>query len=267
MSKISGGLSATIKLLVSPGKVTAFLNGKMRSALAKLRNLNWSDQDFILHNIEAADASFLNANNSAREVEHQVGRFVNMKLVCREITDGNIAGDILEFGTWQGTGLLLLSRCFPKGETTRSYIGIDSFEGLPESSTIWRKGEFSDTSLEITKNNVAKKIGGKPFHLIKGWFNAPEVAIDLYKATTNVALVHFDADLGSSTAMALNLVEPFLVGRKQPIYFLFDDWGNHPDEVPDAFYGWMEKAASKFNLKAEKVGSTRCTRYYRIIFA
>jgi hypothetical protein len=88
----------------------------------------------------------------------------------------------------------------------------------------------------------------------------------LHNMVKDVILVHFDADLGISTKEALTCIEPYIANRKKPIYLLFDDWGCHPDEVPDAFYAWVEenKKKNKFNL--QKVSSTRYTRYYKINF-
>jgi len=77
-------------------------------------------------------------------------------------------------------------------------------------------------------------------------------------------LVHFDADLASSTTDALRIIEPYLVERVQPMFFLFDDWGCHQDEVPEAFLAWLEYAKPKFGIRAEKLYTTNLTRYYRI---
>ena len=41
----------------------------------------------------------------------------------------------MEFGTWQGQGLRLFDLALNK-KIKKKMIGIDSFEGLPESSTI-----------------------------------------------------------------------------------------------------------------------------------
>ena len=86
-----------------------------------------------------------------REAEHQIGRFLNMQKVLNEIEKNNISGDIVEFGTWQGQGLMLFDIALSK-KTQRNLIGIDSFEGLPETSTIWKKGDFSNTLLAKVRN-------------------------------------------------------------------------------------------------------------------
>ena len=100
--------------------------------------------------------------------------------------------------------------------------------------------------------------------LIKGWFSDKTVREKLTSICKEITIVHFDADLGSSTTQALYLIEPYLLNRTRPIYFLFDDWGCHPDEVPDAFLTWLSSVSKTFNLEAHKVFSTRFTRYYKI---
>jgi hypothetical protein len=228
-------------------------------------NRRWSNQDYILEKIELADFSIIAKYANCPEVEHQIGRYANMKAVIAEIERDNIPGDIVEFGTWQGLGIILLSRLFNSHGTTRKFVGIDSFEGLPETSTIWREGQFNDTNYNFAYENISKhKASGWDFSLIKGWFDDPLVANQLYQAVNDVALVHFDADLKSSTTQALKIIETYLKTISHPIFFLFDDWGCHPDEVPDAFFEWLDTACLKYNIYVTKISSTKYARYYKI---
>lgn len=75
------------------------------------------------------------------------------------------------------------------------------------------------------------------FELIQGRFNDANVIMRLLKYH-NISVFHFDADLGSSTEEALQVVKLFLSTRQESVYFLFDDWGCHLDEDPDAFHTW-----------------------------
>ena len=102
--------------------------------------------------------------------------------------------------------------------------------------------------------------------LIKGWFDDPEVAKNLYKVVEDVAIVHLDADLGSSTLQALKVLEPYFQKRTQPMFLLFDDWGCHPNEVPEAFNTWFDGARTRYNVKADMVCYTNLTRYYELKF-
>jgi len=228
-------------------------------------NQLWGDQEYILKNLPNVDANFYQSNIHIVELEHQVGRYLNMKDIINEIKREDIEGDIVEFGTWRGLGLLIINLCF--GKHDRRLIGIDSFEGLPESSTIWKKGAFANTSLNFTHQNISTKSSNRDsFTLIKGWFNDKSVSDSLCKETNSIALIHFDADLGSSTTEALKVIEPYLKNRIEPIFFLFDDWGCNQDEVPDAFLNWLAIAQLTYNFQAYKISTTRLTRYYKIIF-
>lgn len=200
------------------------------------------------------------------EAEHQIGRFLNIKKVLQTVQDSNINGDLVEFGTFQGEGLKLFDLALNK-KIKKKMVGIDSFAGLPQNSTIWVKRTFSNTSFELVSKELKNQIKNfSNVELIKGWFNDPLVAKKLYKKVQDIAIVHFDADLGSSTLEALKIIEPYLKNRRQAIYFLFDDWGCHPNEVPEAFKKWLNNAKPKFKIKEKIIFFTNLTRYYEISF-
>jgi len=200
------------------------------------------------------------------EAEHQIGRFLNIKRVLQTVQDFNIKGDLVEFGTFQGESLKLFDLALNK-KIKKKMVGIDSFEGLPESSTIWVKRTFANTCFELVSKELKSQIKNfSDIELIKGWFNDPLVAKKLYEKVQDIAIVHFDADLGSSTLDALKIIEPYFKNRKQPIYFLFDDWGCHPNEVPEAFNKWLNNAKPKFKIKEKIIFFTNLTRYYEITF-
>jgi hypothetical protein len=233
-------------------------------------NNHWTDINFILKS-NNFNENYLNQNLHIQEIEHQIGRFLNMKKIIEDIENevNNFnSGDIIEFGTWQGLGLIYFARLLESNPNNRKLIGIDSFEGLPHSSTIWKKGDFSNTELQLVKSNIInhapKEFDANNIILIKGWFNDEKVKNALYNNTSNVSLIHFDADLYSSTKQALQLIEPLILNSKNPIYLLFDDWGCHQAEVPDAFYEWIEKIKLKTNFTIEKISNTKYTRYYKL---
>jgi len=230
----------------------------------------WATHEYLLPTVSTiTPEEFTEIKTYNTESEHQVGRYLNWKAVVEEISAQELNGDIIEFGTYQGLGLLMLSRLFEHSTTSRKIIGIDSFEGLPESSNHWIQGQFGDTSsnqvLEYFEQYFPKNTN-LSYDLIKGWFNEPHVAETLYNICYNPVIIHFDADLGSSTSTALSISEHYLLGRTDPIFFLFDDWGNSPLEVPVAWNTWLSTAKDKFNLSAEDISSTVHTRNFRITF-
>ncbi len=242
-----------------------FINKIIKKIQVQKLNKNWHNLDYIVSNLNKLTLEYKNQHSNVQEIEHQAGRFLNMKKIVKEINELDLKGDLVEFGTWQGLGLILFKKLF--GDRKMNYFGIDSFEGLPHDSHFWKAGMFDDTSSNLVSNKIDKYTKSRnQFHLIKGWFSDKKVSQELYNSTKDIILVHFDADLGSSTTEALQIIEPFLINRNKPIYFLFDDWGCHPDEVPDAFFNWVQKKQSIFNFKPVKLSSTRFTRYYRLDF-
>lgn len=234
-------------------------------------NERWADMDYILNSTDF-NPEFLQANKKVIELEHQIGRFLNMQKVFKELEGGDqiIKGDIVEFGSWQGLGLIYFARLLGSNPNNRRLIGIDSFEGLPHDSTIWKKGDFANTELNFVASNFFKyapiNFNKEFFFLIKGWFSDTTVRDYLHSRVNEIALVHFDADLYTSTKEALALIEPYLKDQVDPIYFLFDDWGCHQDEVPDAFYEWLGEINTRQKITAIKLSSTKLTRYYKLLF-
>lgn len=256
-----------IRAIISPKLIlkkvkSTYINYKERKI-----NKRWRDQEYVLKNRQNFNQEYYLNHKNIREVEHHVGRFLNMKKIVNEIIENEIPGDVLEFGTWQGTSLISISNLFKNESSKKSFVGVDSFEGLPESSNFWQKGDFNNTSIEIIKKKIEKYVSIKSnIVLIKGWFNDPKVKKEIYDKISSVSLIHFDSDLGSSTRQALEISEKFLINRKKPMFFLFDDWGCHPDEVPDAFLNWAESNKEKHLFNYKKISSTNLTRYYKLNF-
>ena len=124
-------------------------------------NQLWSNEEYVINQLSkltrVGRGDYI-INREVREMEHQKGRFLAMNSIKDEIELSDFEGDILEFGTWQGLSLILLSMLFSQGHHQRMAIGIDSFEGLPISSTIWEKGAFSNTSIDVAKNNLKNSL-------------------------------------------------------------------------------------------------------------
>ena len=231
-------------------------------------NRNWSRLEYILK--QDFNRELIEKHPRIIEIEHQVGRYLNMRAIVNQLESENVEGDIVEFGTWQGLGLVYFSRLLGSNTNRRRLVGIDSFEGLPESSTIWSKGDFSNTAVEYAYGNINRyadpRFPKEDISLIKGWFGDKSTSEQLNRKVSKIALVHFDADLGSSTTKALRMIEDYLNQGVESIYFLFDDWGCHPDEVPDAFFSWLDDFRKTRLVGVKKISSTRFTRYYKLTF-
>jgi hypothetical protein len=123
----------------------------------------------------------------------------------------------LEFGVWQGYSIKFFSRKFTNADS--SFLGFDSFIGLPEQ---WNR-EYS-TGAFSERGNIPK-IDDPRVHFMPGWFqNTFAQAVDFIKANSGkVLLVHYDADLYSSTLFLLSSLH-----READEYFcVFDEFNNH----------------------------------------
>lgn len=129
---------------------------------------------------------------------------------------GNVEGDIVECGVWQGRSLICLAFLNSNSEKKRRIWGFDSFEGLPAPSkadmssptSIAEKGMFSDINEATLANNIRAVSFGQldvesQVILVKGWFSDT-----LPKYDGSIALLHLDADLYDSTKCALENLWP-----------------------------------------------------------
>lgn len=140
----------------------------------------------------------------------------------------------VEFGVGSGQSTRILAEHMP-------VIGFDSGEGLPED---WRP--------EYPRGSFAHEIPDIPRAVIvKGWFAD---TLPAYKfGTLDISLVHFDADLYSSTATALQYVGPHL---HRGTYVVFDEWHSYPEAGEHEQRAWRE-FAEHTGITWEVVGHSR----------
>jgi predicted O-methyltransferase YrrM len=116
-------------------------------------------------------------------------------------------GLILEFGVATGSTIYYLARLLHP----RRIYGFDSFTGLPE---VWGHYEVGHFACDIPKvpDNV---------ELVVGMF-ADTIPLFLEKYSDNIALLHIDCDLYSSTCTVLNLLASRIV--KGTVIVLDEFW-------------------------------------------
>jgi len=132
-----------------------------------------------------------------------------------------LAGDILEVGTWRGgTGCLLGHRASLLDLPARVYL-CDTFEGVVKTSaadSMYRGGEHSDTSIAIVEE-CAARFGLTNLTILKGIF--PEETGSAI-ADRSFRFCHIDVDAYQSGKDVLSWVWPrLLVGG----IVVFDDFG------------------------------------------
>ncbi|MGH7981341.1 MAG: TylF/MycF/NovP-related O-methyltransferase [Limisphaerales bacterium] len=153
-------------------------------------------------------------------------------------------GLYLEFGVFRGGSINHIA-----GQVDKPVYGFDSFEGLPERrKDRYEAGHFKVDALPKVRSNVT---------LIKGWFDKtlPEF---LEKRPENVAFLHVDCDLYSSTRTIFSCLAPRI---KPGTVIVFDEYFNYPGWRDDEFKAFQELVAAQklkyeylsYNCKGEQV--------------
>ncbi|MEU4806822.1 TylF/MycF/NovP-related O-methyltransferase [Actinosynnema sp. NPDC023587] len=135
-------------------------------------------------------------------------------------------GLALEFGVYRGTTLKIIADT-RGGE---GVYGFDSFEGLPED---WRPKRPAGWF----RNDDMPEVPGAG--IVAGWFDdtLPEF---MAEHPGDVAFLHLDADLYSSTVTALKHVGPRL---RPGSVVLFDEYFNYPGWEVHEHLAWREYVA------------------------
>jgi hypothetical protein len=125
---------------------------------------------------------------------------------------------LFEFGVWEGKSIRYFSQGFNNPDSR--FIGCDSFEGLPE-----RWGTLGEKT--FSTNGKMPQIDDARVHFVKGWFqNTLESALDKGRQllpNPDEILIHFDADLYSSTLFLLSQLHD----EFDHYYFIFDEFVGH----------------------------------------
>jgi hypothetical protein len=152
---------------------------------------------------------------------------------------------ILEFGVAGGRSLKTIK---DNAGDSYEYYGFDSFIGLPED---WVVTKDDSNSLVALKENFDYKgkipnISGVKF--FKGFFN--ETLPDYLKIAKDIAFLHMDADLYSSTKEVLLTINEFIVPGT---VIVFDEWiYNHnsyyDDHEAKAFFEWVNEKDREYKF-------------------
>jgi hypothetical protein len=176
----------------------------------------------IINAIEGARTSALFEREHLLEVPFVKKREELFRLAMSQVPE---EGLFLEFGTYKGDSINLLSRLRPRN----TFYGFDSFQGLPEGWTAGtREGGLSTHGkIPAVRRNV---------ELVPGFFEAtlPEF-LELHPEP--VAFAHVDCDLYSSTLTVLRALQPRLqVGS----VLVFDEYYNYAGWLEGEYKAWTE---------------------------
>ena len=180
-------------------------------------------------------------------IEHNVSKTLAIKKAFYFAFLEQIAGDYLEFGTFEGTSLIAAfesDRRFRTSTTpTRTFWGFDSFEGFKyfdprDRHPFFQEGDFV-SNYEQTRKRLEKHVKNKAgWKLVKGYFEDTiqnKTAPDFGIKRASVALI--DCDLGTPALLALNFMKPVL---QNGTVIILDDYfaykGSQQGGVAGAFH-------------------------------
>lgn len=146
----------------------------------------------------------------------------------------------VEYGVHQGYSITYFASKNPS--TGSLFIGLDSFEGLPEA---WGSAGMPKGSFDV--GGSMPVVSDDRVRFVKGWFQetSEQLLDSLRSRTTQALVVHYDADLYSSTLFALSQI----ASLKRPYYAIFDEFVGHETR---ALYNFVQA----FNVKVEFLGRT-----------
>jgi O-methyltransferase len=146
--------------------------------------------------------------------------------VCIEkVVGSGTAITYLEFGVYQGDSIRRISSLNTNPDSI--FIGLDSFEGLPEDWTRKHpKGHFD------VGGNIPK-IDDPRVSFLKGWFQDSWGELQRRISGRSNFVVHYDADLYSSTLFVLTSIHS--VG--QPYIAIFDEFAG---QEARALYNYIQ---------------------------
>ena len=141
--------------------------------------------------------------------------------VLRTVLDLTPSGVAVEYGVGEGKSARVIAESMP-------LFGFEGGVGLPED---WRDG--------FPKGSLAWEIPEIPNAFISvGMFDETVPRFD-FAALGRIGLVHFDADLYSSTKDALAYVGPYL---RPGCYVVFDEFHGYTGSEDHEFRAWKEFA-------------------------
>jgi hypothetical protein len=125
----------------------------------------------------------------------------------------------LEFGVFEGESIREWARIVPGADST--FVGFDSFEGLPED---WGHAFATTKKGTFATGGRIPDIADPRVSFVKGWFNEtlPRYVGEM-RADDRQLIVHFDADLYTSTTFVLHQLNGIMTSGT---VLIFDEFGN-----------------------------------------
>ena len=146
----------------------------------------------------------------------------------------------VEYGVHEGYSITYFASKNSSAEST--FIGLDSFEGLPED---WGSASMPKGSFDV--GGAAPSVRDDRVRFIKGWFQntSEQLLHSVNEKGSQQLVVHYDADLYSSTLFAMSQIATL----RRPYYAIFDEFIGHETR---ALYNFMQA----FNVEVEFLAQT-----------
>lgn len=140
---------------------------------------------------------------------HNVHQLVNIYLLLREVLASNVPGEIVELGCYNGTSAIVIQKSIEELNSNKELHLYDSFEGLPEKSTMDEPTEYvgglCKTSKKELKSNF--ELFQEPLPYIhEGWFE--DILVD--ELPRSICFAHLDGDMYDSIMCSLKHTYPRL---------------------------------------------------------
>jgi O-methyltransferase len=147
--------------------------------------------------------------------------------------------DYLEFGVFKGESIREWATINTHAESR--FFGFDSFEGLPED---WRDGQAKG---HFGVHGAVPDFDDRRVTFVKGWFDKTIPTFVRQFAPHNRLVLHLDADLYSSTMLALIYLTPFM---SKGTLLIFDEFYDRQHEYK-AFRDWLRVTGKSFQVLAQ----------------
>jgi hypothetical protein len=148
----------------------------------------------------------------------------------------------VEFGVYRGRSISYISS--RNQSPTSIFVGLDSFEGLPE-------GWLPDAPAGLySAGGEIPQMDDRRISFIKGWFQDTWGDLQQRLTSRDNLIVHYDADLYSSTLFALSNIDSL----KRSYIALFDEFTGHETR---ALYNYTQS----FNASVSFLGKVLLAGY------
>ncbi|NWG46595.1 MAG: class I SAM-dependent methyltransferase [Alphaproteobacteria bacterium] len=155
-------------------------------------------------------------------------RFEHLSVAYRQAPASGLA---LEFGVYKGATL----RHLAEEDPARSFVGFDSFRGLPED---WAGSRHSDRNFDVGGSMPSMPAN---VTLVDGWFDETLPRF-LRERSEPASFVHIDCDIYSSTKLVLEALSERLA---EGCVLVFDEFFNYK-----AFLEWIDQLGRPFTYIA-----------------